>query len=203
MDAGADVNLPDGNGQTPLHTAIVSAWDSERPGEKKAAIEVVGVLISREANLEVLQPSPGPGSFFTGQGHTPLTLAAEFGQVEGVNMLLDAGVGINTTDDAGQTALHYAAELNRSSDVRDMHAAQLELIQLLIQRGANLNAIDRKGDSPLCRALRGDPVNPRIKVAEILLKAGARTLRDCHKISRTFTTEMFYTGNDARSRLGA
>ena len=192
LDAGADVNLPDGDGQPPLHMAILSAWTSDRPAEKKAALEMVGLLISRGAKLDMLQHSPGRGSS-TGEGHTPLTLAAEFGQVDIVKMLLDKGVGINTTDNAGRTALHYAAELSASRDVRDMRPTQLEMIQLLLQRGANVNAIDTKGDSPLCRALRGDPVNPRIKIAEILLKAGARTLSDwerqCSQVGRSWVPD--------------
>jgi ankyrin repeat protein len=81
-------------------------------------------------------------------------------------MLLDAGVGINTTDDAGRTALHYAAELSGSDDPSDMRRpAQLKLIQLLIRRSANLNAIDKKGDTPLCRADGRDSAEGRCEDA--------------------------------------
>ena len=85
-----------------------------------------------------------------------------------------AGAKVNETDGRGQTALHEAAETGGPR--------QLALLEILLGAGADVNAQGYRGDPPLCRALWGDPANPRIKIVEILLKAGARpvTMEQCN-----------------------
>jgi ankyrin repeat protein len=52
--------------------------------------------------------------------------------------LLDSGLGVNTQDRSGRTALHMAAALG-----------QVELARYLIARGADINATDAEGRTPL------------------------------------------------------
>jgi ankyrin repeat protein len=89
----------------------------------------------------------------TDDGSTPLMVAAGLGRStfipglkrgrrsqsaeEAVKVLLDAGADINTVNEADFTALHGAA-------FRGLN----EVIQILVERGANINARDYRGRTP-------------------------------------------------------
>jgi uncharacterized protein len=64
------------------------------------------------------------------------------GKLGQVVALLDAGQDPNTRDNSGWTPLHFAAQMN-----------QLEIAQILISRGASVDAQDCNGNSPLARAV--------------------------------------------------
>ncbi|MGC4070561.1 MAG: ankyrin repeat domain-containing protein [Polyangiaceae bacterium] len=67
-----------------------------------------------------------------------LLMAAEAGYTPGVQTLLKAGVPIDATDDHGQTALFHAAA-----------NGDLELLELLLYRGANLTRQNDEGRTAL------------------------------------------------------
>jgi len=94
---------------------------------------------------------------FTAHNVTPLAVASGIGWVEGVTfewsaadsleavkMCLDLGIDPNVADDEGRTALHGAA-----------HKGQPEVIQLLVDRGANLEAHDLGSRDSVNGALLG------------------------------------------------
>ena len=62
--------------------------------------------------------------------------------VAAVKMLLDAGAAIMQTTDAGDTALHAAAAANEPAT-----------IELLVSRGADINAMNKNGQAPLSLTL--------------------------------------------------
>ena len=103
-------------------------------------------------------PQQGQGQ---GQGHTPhdsgseggsseqnaheassLLFAVSRGKTKAVLKYLENGVDVNCKDYDGRTALHVAAA-----------TGGMELIKLLHERAANMNAKDRWGHSPLDEAL--------------------------------------------------
>ena len=92
--------------------------------------------------------------------------------VKAFALLLDAGVDIDRRmKRIGRTALHQAVKYGG-----------LPLIKLLIKRGADVNAVDAAGETPL--SLCGDEtVSPVRKVARLLIKAGAdpRFERKCRE----------------------
>ncbi len=67
--------------------------------------------------------------------------ATEAQMIEGLQMLLDRHVNLNATNDAGQTALHFAA---LSSDAT---------VKLLAEHGAKVDIKDKQGRTPLDFAL--------------------------------------------------
>jgi ankyrin repeat protein len=67
--------------------------------------------------------------------------ATEAQMIEGLQVLLDRHVNLNATNDAGQTALHFAA---LSSD---------NIVKLLAEHGATLDIRDKQGRTPLDFAL--------------------------------------------------
>jgi len=88
--------------------------------------------------------------------------AAKAGDAETVIALLDAGVPVDHTDkEYGQTALHYAAREGRK-----------EAVQVLVARGANVNARNKDLRTPLHWAA----ANGTASVIRILAEAGA----DCN-----------------------
>jgi len=98
------------------------------------------------------------------------------GNTDGVRQLLDIGIGVNSKFARGDgywdlapnaTALHNAAWRLRHDTVR-----------LLVERGANVNAKDGKGRTPLMLLVRAsvDSYWTRLRSpesAEVLLNAGA------------------------------
>jgi len=67
--------------------------------------------------------------------------ATEAQMIEGLQVLLDRHVNLNATNDAGQTALHFAA---LSSD---------NIVKILAEHGATLDIKDKQGRTPLDFAL--------------------------------------------------
>lgn len=128
--------------------------------------------------------------------YSPLGLAVQEGHIEIVKFLLDKGASIDYLDSTGQTALHLAVqqghakivklllEHGASPDIEDseddypmlevpyipiLDAARkgdLEVINALIENGADLKVGDRNGDTALGHAFYQD----HIEVARLLLK---------------------------------
>jgi hypothetical protein len=92
--------------------------------------------------------------------------ACEYGRRDVVNFLIDRGVDLRAGDSTGQTALHAAA-----------HHAELEIVKLLIARGAPLEVKNAYGGTVLGQTTwscinSGLPVD-YAPVVETLLEAGA------------------------------
>jgi ankyrin repeat protein len=83
--------------------------------------EVVQLLVARGADLEYLSDA----------GNTALMLARS---APTTKILLDAGAQIDVQNNSGQTALHISARANDS-----------DRIKLLLERGANPEVVDRRG----------------------------------------------------------
>jgi ankyrin repeat protein len=70
-------------------------------------------------------------------GNTPLIVAAGWGNSDAVRILLDAGADINATGEDRDTALHCAVAVEA-----------LDVVQMLIDRGASVEIADAFGDTP-------------------------------------------------------
>ena len=106
-------------------------------------------------------------------GITGLMLAAQQANVELATILLDAGAtinlksqGTNTQDEEGNTALHYACQ---NGD----QAATLQMVELLVNRGANVNAQNNKMITPFHLILNTDDIKVRKKILHVLLSKNA------------------------------
>nr|XP_053654674.1 serine/threonine-protein phosphatase 6 regulatory ankyrin repeat subunit B-like [Cherax quadricarinatus] len=96
LDAGADVNCQDDDGQTPLYYAV-----------KNNNVDIVQMLL----NNSRCDPR--------NKGGTVLHIAVVKGYDDCVKMLLDAGADVNCQDDYGQTPLYYAVR-NNNIDIVQM-----------------------------------------------------------------------------------
>ena len=96
-------------------------------------------------------------------GRTPLLYAANQGDVDSVQALLDAGASLHEKDANGLSAMHYAASSTLETHVR--------LIDLLLAAGADKNSTDARGFTVVHAAARR---NASITLRK-LLDAGAST----------------------------
>lgn len=121
---GAEVNIKDKNGDTPLILAIESEPIVAQAGDynmRRACydgkIEMVKLLVKEGANIETKSK----------YGNTPLICAAHHGETEVVRFLLEQGADIKAVGRHGNTALLSAA-----------HAHHTDTVDLLISYGADV-----------------------------------------------------------------
>ncbi|TCD54659.1 ankyrin repeat domain-containing protein [Alloscardovia theropitheci] len=97
-------------------------------------------------------------------GCSPLYTQATFGK-DTVKLLYELGADIQFANKSGNTPLHAAAEYFR-----------VETVRFLIEKGANVHAQNQRGQTPLSLALiscRGQHIIPTVKIANMLISAGA------------------------------
>lgn len=154
IDAGANVNIRSAAGRSALHHA---AGDGNN--------EIVGALLRNGADKDVR----------TNSGSTPLMRAAAVynpnpdrrGHLSVFETLMAADADlnyVNTVD--GSSLLHHAAVGGKG-----------EIISLVLRKGADIDALDNKGRSPLAWAAQKrlplPKENCRVRIVERLLAAGA------------------------------
>lgn len=110
IERGADPNVPDENGRTPLHAAA-------RLHDRT----MIDVLLS----YDTTERSPR----MHGTGVTPLHILARDGDTELCRVLLEAGADVNVTNEVGESALHLAC--------RETH---VDTVELLVASGADILA---------------------------------------------------------------
>jgi ankyrin repeat protein len=152
-----------GEGCTPLMRAA-------RNGDASA----MRLLLAAGADPSMQQKNHTSAMMFAaGLGRGLGTFADEFAtesqMIDAVKVLLEQRVDLNVANDAGQTALHFAA-LSMDS-----------VVELLVLNGANIGATDKQNRTPLDMALgkggpgrAGQAAAPRPSTIALLRKLGAR-----------------------------
>jgi cytohesin len=200
LDKGADPEAGHERKRTALveakaaghsETAKVLAMRSAPP-DLNMAIESGGLEVVRQ----LLDANPGLIQSETGTLHT----AVVAGDEKIVQLLLDRGANVNTLNNFLMTPLHIAAEegnrlaiarllLDRGADVnggktaerREGHtplhqaamSGDLEVLKLLVDRGADLTLLDESGQSALDWANEAESENWR-KAAQFLKAAASK-----------------------------
>jgi ankyrin repeat protein len=145
---GADVNAAGPNGETPLSLAASSG-----------SADAVRLLFAHGAKM----PKE------TGVGWSPLMGAAQIGSLDTVRLLLEHGADARATDQSGRTTIMAAVDsapytvvviingVNQTPKPSPVDQARLQrifdIIRLLLDHGADLNARDSRGFTALQLAI--------------------------------------------------
>jgi uncharacterized protein len=187
LDKGADVNAADYWGRAPLWTALdVRNLDYDRSGEqhsdRPAYLKMINRLLDSGANVNartaevppirrwVLPISDISWVDFTGQ--TVFLRAALAGDITVMRLLLERGADPNVPTFSNTTALMAAAGVNWSvgQTYTESKEGLMEAVQLCLEKGADVNAINSMGFT----ALTGAVNRASDDIVELLVRHGAR-----------------------------
>ena len=206
LNDGADVNITDQGGNSALSVAILYGHTDVVRVLVEAGAELNAVtngytpllLATRYKSSGIVRILLGAGADPEAvcEGKTALMMASINGDVEAVQMLLEAGAGIDARESEQQpTSLMFAVEYGQKDVVRalidagtDVKAtanglsvlmraidpvntdhASLDVVRMLIDAGVDVNRPDAEGFTPLIRAA----VSGNVEIVKALLKAGA------------------------------
>lgn len=116
---------------------------------------------------------------------TPLHYAASW-QPSSIPLLLDAGAEVNHRDEEGQTPLFWAAERGR-----------VDTILQLLERGADINAVDGCKMSPLSRACAQCSVHVNTPLVKMLVEKGA----DIHSKDELGMTALHHAAREGHMEI--
>jgi ankyrin repeat protein len=162
---GADPNLADVTGMTALYAAVnmhtlgdLPGRPAPRPTGRLSALDIARTLLTSGANPNarlgkaILQRQHSAGDAALGEGATPLLRAAKTGDVAMMRLLLEGHADPALTTKNQTTAVMFAAGpagggLGGSFPVSD--ADKIEAIELALERGVDVNALDATGQTAL------------------------------------------------------
>lgn len=183
LDAGANVN-DQRSGFTPLH---VMTWVRKPPkGEDRgmppppelgtiSSLQFVRELVKRGAdvNTQLANGSGGFGKYNT-KGATPFLMASANADIPYMKLLLELGANPSIANVDGCTPLIAACGIHVGSDQATEVAGEepevLEAAKLLLQLGADVNAVDANGET----AMHGAALKNLPKVVQFLADNGAK-----------------------------
>lgn len=144
LDAGANPNWRDTCDNTALHILIEHAGTDE--GIKANMLPMVEALLRRGVDIN----SAGDNRHDHDHGKPPIKSAIEAWDVDLVRWMLGRGARLDGVDAYGDTVFHWAATARRGWGERDVGP----MMNLLLQHGAVVNAVNQRGETPVWSAMK-------------------------------------------------
>lgn len=152
---GADVNSKDHRNRSALHLSIYYyPIDTKAPYNK----DIVMLLLNNGADVNIK----------SSYGNTALMSAIEFKRLDIVIELLHRNVDVNAITNFGSTALHTATSYYKQYNENEC-VISCVMVELLLAKGADVNAKDYEGKTPL----RNAASKGHIELVKMLINAGA------------------------------
>ena len=182
VEAGADPN-DQRSGFSPLHAiSWVRKPDASDVGDpapigsgRLTSLQFVGALVARGANvnarLNKVPRPPASATMLGTEGATPFLMAADRADVPLMRELLKVGADPLLPNADKSTPLMAAAGLGTSDPLEEAGTEDeaLDAVKMLLDLGADLNAVDNKGDTAMHGAAYGNfPM-----IVQLLAKRGA------------------------------
>jgi len=189
LEQGADPTIADETGRTPLYAAVDDHTmpESNLPSPRETdnhltSMDVIKALLAHGANVnaQLVKQTPyrtkvdrGADTMLT-TGATPLLRAAKAGDVEAMQVLLAKGADAKLTTKNGVTPVMAASGLGTKEEDttgrKKTEAQAVAAIKLCLDAGADINAVDRNGDT----ALHGAAQKGYDQVVQFLADHGAK-----------------------------
>ncbi len=199
LEAGANPNVADLFGRTALFVAVdqhgldASPQPASKVADDLAALDLAKLALEKGANPDAALTRALPRPSAQGQeenpilnaGATAFLRAAMSGDLEAMNLLLAAGAnplaataerkptnlgGTELPPNGGTTTLMVAAGVGWQESIsRGRDSDAIAAIQLLLDRGANINAANQNGDT----ALHGATLRGSTAIIQFLVDHGA------------------------------
>ena len=166
LEKGANPNVADNTGMTAVYAAVdMIGFRSEigRPAralpDKLQALDVVRIALAHGGQPDARQRRPvlarhhGFGDAALGEGATALMRAAKSNDLEAMKVLLDAGADPRLAMTSGSNALGLVAGTRPGPGANSAERITAS-VRLLVEHGADPNAIAARGETPLITAAR-------------------------------------------------
>lgn len=196
LDRGAAIDSAMFNGDQPLHVA------SQHPDRAN----VIRLLCSQGADIEAKMDRGFTPLYYSsshnhvdnmkallelGATHSPqglsiLGIAVRRGYLQATHLLLERGVDLNCPIYGEQTALHRLVEAYRVVSLEHYHLRKYaDVVELLLENGAEVNLQDSNGDTPLhCLCAHSEiPMSELERVQLQLATILSRSTRDVDTIN--------------------
>jgi uncharacterized protein len=177
LSKGADPNRG-APGGTPLHSAIRSrnpetvAMPDPVPTGNLDDVGFIRTLLSHGANVNARLAKGPTSTFLNLTGATPFLLAAHYVDAPLMQVLLAAGADprISTNDNTPPLTAAAGLGFDEGRHTAWREAASLAAVKMVLDTGADVNAIDNNGNT----ALHGAALTGANSVVRLLVEKGAR-----------------------------
>jgi ankyrin repeat protein len=160
LDFRADVNLPGHGGRTALHQASYNGRTSlvkllidhgaDVHAEDENGATALYWAIEKAATVKLLLDHGADANTKDNSNKTVLHMAASNQAGDTIRLLLDCGADIKSTDNNGRNVFYYAFEYYL--DI----ARYQSTVSLLLERHADINARNRRGQTALLKILENE-----------------------------------------------